>query len=81
MLLGCKEKVESSGEKGRREMKRKKAKKIKLRVATLNVGTMTECSKTSQNSGQCDNHLDKVEESTKISEENKMVETKGLESE
>ena len=64
-----------------RNEERKKAKKIKLRVATLNVGTMTECSKTSQNSGQCDNHLDKVEESTKISEENKMVETKGLESE
>ena len=41
MLLGCKEEVESSGEEGRREMERKKAKKIKLRVATLNVGTMT----------------------------------------
>ena len=39
MLLGCKEEVESSGEEGRREMK--KAKKIKLRVATLNVETMT----------------------------------------
>ena len=36
--------------------------------------------KTTKNSGQCDNHLDKVEESTKTSEENKMVETKGLES-
>ena len=31
-------------------------------------------------SGQCDNHLDKVEESTKTSEENKMVEAKRLES-
>ena len=38
-------------------------------------------SKTAQNSSQCDNHLDKVEKSTKISEENKMVETKELESE
>ena len=30
---------------------------------------------------QCDNHLDKVEESTKTSEENKMEETKRLKSE
>ena len=43
MLLGCKEKVESSGEKGRKEMKRERKlrRSIKLRVATLNVGTMT----------------------------------------
>ena len=42
MLLGCKEEVESSGEKRKeRNEERKKAKKIKLRVATLNVGTMT----------------------------------------
>ena len=39
MLLGCKEEVKSSGEEKRRE--RKRAKKIKLRVATLNVETMT----------------------------------------
>ena len=38
MLLGCKEDVESSGE---RRKKRNEEKKIKLRVATLNVGTMT----------------------------------------
>ena len=38
MLLGCKEEMESSGEKGRREMKKRK---IKLMVATLNVGIMT----------------------------------------
>ena len=43
MLLGRKEEVESNGEERRRKMKkeRKKATKIKLRVATLNVGTMT----------------------------------------
>ena len=39
------------------------------------------CSETAQNSGQCNNHLDKVEESIKTSEENKMAETKVLESE
>ena len=38
ILLGCKEEAERSGEERRREMK---AKKINLRVATLNVGTMT----------------------------------------
>ena len=39
MLLGCKEEVESNGEE--RNEEKKKAKKIKLRVAALNVGTMT----------------------------------------
>ena len=39
MLLGCKEEVESNGEE--RNEERKKAKKIKLKVATLNVETMT----------------------------------------
>ena len=38
-------------------------------------------SETAQNSSQCDNHLDKVKESTKTSEENKMVEAKRSESE
>ena len=38
-------------------------------------------SKTEKNSSQFDNHLDEVEESTKTSEENKMVETERLESE
>ena len=38
------------------------------------------CSKTALNSIQCDNHLDKMEKSTKTSEENKMVEAKRLES-
>ena len=38
------------------------------------------CSKTAPNSSQCNNHLDKVEESTKTSEENKMVEVKGFKS-
>ena len=43
MLLGCKKEVESIGEERKREIKRgrKLAKKIKLRVATLNVGSMT----------------------------------------
>ena len=39
MLLGCKEEMESNGEE--RNEERKKAKKIKQRVAALNVGTMT----------------------------------------
>ena len=42
MLLGRKEEVASSGEKKKeRNEENKKAKKIKLRVATLNVETMT----------------------------------------
>ena len=40
-----------------------------------------ECSKTAQNSSQCDNYLDKVEKSTKTSEENKIVEAERLENE
>ena len=38
------------------------------------------CSETVQNSSQCDNHLGEVEESTKTSEDNKMVEAERLES-
>ena len=43
MLLECKEEVEIIGEERKREMKRgrKLAKKIKLKVATLNVGSRT----------------------------------------
>ena len=40
MLLKCKEDVESREKKKKNEEK-KKTKKIKLRVAKLNVGTMT----------------------------------------
>ena len=38
-------------------------------------------SKTAQISSKCNNHLDEVEESTKTSEENKMVEAERLQSE